>query len=1037
MIKDKKSNNGKIFSIKLKVTTLVIIGMVILVAVISYVSIADSKESLYEAKFEQLKSIKSAKRDEISNYLEYIKSLLVSLESQKGTKDAFVALRDGFYRLNRDLKFNIKNMKDKLIANFEVEYLNRVNYDVLGCEQRKPTTAYLPEDVNGLIAQYLFIVKNDAPVGNKNEMTYNPKYKSAYMRAHKRYHNSFNTFLESFELYDIFMVDLKGNVIYTDFKEKDFATNLNSGVYSNTGLAKAYKKALTISEGEVAYNDFKPYEPSYNLPAAFISTPIFINGKKEGVLIFQMPIDRINSIMRFEDRFKEAGLGESGECYLVGEDFKMRSNSRFQKNIKDKIVQKLGTTIGVWKIDTKSTKAVMSGQKSGEWTIPGYRGVPVLSVFDTVDVYGSTKWAIVAEIDKKEALKPAEELKGTILMAVVGLLIFAIVVIVYFINRVVIKPVDKFQAGLLNFFAFLNNETTEVKEIDIDSKDEFGVMANVVNKNMKIVKMNKIEFSKSMDKIKSAIEAGKLNERFDTKNLRADYEDIAKFINSLLGDVEKVFSDTIYGLKALQNGEFGNRITTEYRGDFNTVKEAVNATAEKLQDVIDEVSKTMADISDGDFSAKIEKEFVGDLKEIKSSINSVTQKLQQLLQNYLIANEEIKKGNIKTRVDSSGFENDYLRLVNVVNETLQTVESVFSDTIFGLRALQNGEFDKRITNEYDGDFDTIKQATNNTAEKLQEIIKEISEIATKMANGDMTQRVEVEFVGETQAIKDALNNMADRLQTIVEKVNSGVKEISSASSQLSATSQILSQGATEQATSIEETSAAIEQMSGSVAESAKNAQRTNDLAKEAADMAQDGGEAVEKTVKAMQTISEKISIIEDIVYQTNLLALNAAIEAARAGEHGKGFAVVAAEVRKLAKRSQVAAQEISTITSESVEISQKAGELIDGVVPKIQETANLIKEIADAAKEQDIGLGQIGNAMVQLDQVTQTNASSAQEVASASEELNAQASSLAQTMNFFKVKNREDLSLFTPVWKESKSSKSDIEELDLRNFERY
>ena len=1037
MIKDKKSDNGKVFSIKLKVTTLVIIGMVVLATVISYVSIANSKESLYKAKFEQLKSIKSAKRDEISNYLEYIKSLLISLESQKGTKDAFVAFRDGFYRLNRDLKLDIKNIKEKLVTNFEVEYLNRVNYDVLGCEQRKPTAVYLPKDVNGLIAQYLFIVKNDAPVGNKNEMIYNPKYKSAYMTAHKRYHSSFNTFLESFELYDIFMIDLKGNVIYTNFKEKDFATNLNSGVYSNTGLAKAYKKALTISEGEVAYDDFKPYEPSYNLPAAFISAPIFVNGKKEGVLIFQMPIDRINSIMRFEDRFKEAGLGESGECYLVGEDFKMRNNSRFQKSIKDKIVQKLGTTIGIWRVETKSTKAVMSGKKSGKWTIPDYRGVMVLSVFDTIDVYGSTKWAIIAEIDEEEALQPAEELKRVILIVAVGFFIFAVAMIVFFINRAVVKPVDKFQVGLLNFFAFLNNETTDVKEIDIDSKDEFGIMANAVNENIKIVKMNKIEFSKSMDKIKSAIKDGKLNERFDTKNLRADYEDIAKFINSLLDEVERVFSDTIYGLKALQNGEFDKRITAEYRGDFNTVKEAVNTTAKKLQDVIDEVRKTMAEISSGDFSAKIEKEFTGDLKEIKSSINSVAQKLQQLLQNYLIANEEIKKGNIKTRVDSSGFENDYLRLVNVVNETLKTVESAFSDTIFGLRALQNGEFDKRITNDYDGDFNAIKQATNSTAKKLQEIIKEISEKAAKMANGDMTQRVEGEFVGETQVIQDALNNMADRLQIIVQKVNSGVNEVSSASNQLSVTSQTLSHGATEQATSIEETSAAIEQMSGSVAESAKNAQRTNDLAKEAADMAQDGGEAVEKTVKAMQTISEKISIIEDIVYQTNLLALNAAIEAARAGEHGKGFAVVAAEVRKLAKRSQIAAQEISTITSESVEISQRAGELIDGVVPKIQETANLIKEIAVAAKEQDIGLGQIGNAMVQLDQVTQTNASSAQEVASASEELNAQANSLAQTMSFFKVKDKEDSSLFTPAWKESKSSESDIEELDLRNFERY
>ncbi|MDQ7067014.1 MAG: methyl-accepting chemotaxis protein [Sulfurimonas sp.] len=228
-------------------------------------------------------------------------------------------------------------------------------------------------------------------------------------------------------------------------------------------------------------------------------------------------------------------------------------------------------------------------------------------------------------------------------------------------------------------------------------------------------------------------------------------------------------------------------------------------------------------------------------------------------------------------------------------------------------------------------------------------------------------------------------------------------------------------------------------MSGSVAESAKNAQTTNLLAEEASGMSKDGGEAVDKTVEAMRTISEKISIIEDIVYQTNLLALNAAIEAARAGEHGKGFAVVAAEVRKLAKRSQIAAQEISTITSESVKVSEKAGELITNVVPKIQETATLVEDIANAAKEQDIGLGQINTAMTQLDQVTQTNAASSQEVASASEELSGQANQLSQLMSFFKTGQSD---VFSPVQvaapqAQIASPQGNSEELSLQNFDRY
>ena len=406
--------------------------------------------------------------------------------------------------------------------------------------------------------------------------------------------------------------------------------------------------------------------------------------------------------------------------------------------------------------------------------------------------------------------------------------------------------------------------------------------------------------------------------------------------------------------------------------------------------------------------------------------------------------DSVNKGDMKNRFDITKTDGGYKTIAEATNKLLDIVDSAFSDTIYGLNALQNGEFSTRIKTEYQGDFDVVKQAANNTAATLQEIIKEISSVLSAMADGDMTVKIASDFVGDTEAIKSAINTMAEKLQTIVTRVNSGVTEIASASTQVSASSQSLSQGATEQASSLEETSAALEEMSGSVAESAKNAQKTNDLAEEASVMAIDGGEAVTKTVDAMVLISEKISIIEDIVYQTNLLALNAAIEAARAGEHGKGFAVVAAEVRKLAKRSQVAAQEISTITTDSVKISEKAGTLIGSVVPKIQETAELIKDIANAAKEQDIGLGQINTAMTQLDQVTQTNAASSQEMASASEELNGQANSLKQMMSFFKVAKNDMFSTPAPLvapqaqqQSMQQAPQSSNSDLDLRLFDRY
>ena len=274
--------------------------------------------------------------------------------------------------------------------------------------------------------------------------------------------------------------------------------------------------------------------------------------------------------------------------------------------------------------------------------------------------------------------------------------------------------------------------------------------------------------------------------------------------------------------------------------------------------------------------------------------------------------------------------------------------------------------------------------------------------ANRMAAGDLSQDLAVTSKDETGQLLSAMQNMTLRLRSILGDVRSAADALSSASEQVSSTSQSLSQAANEQAASVEQTSASVEQMSASITQNTESAKITDGIAGKAANDAVQGGGAVSDTVLAMKQIADKISIIDDIAYQTNLLALNAAIEAARAGDHGKGFAVVAAEVRKLAERSQVAAQEIGQVASSSVHLAEQAGRLLGEIVPNIQRTSDLVQEITAASQEQNGAAGQINIAMGQMNQITQQNAAASEELAATAEEMNAQAGQLQELIGFFR-----------------------------------
>ena len=694
--------------ILLSIVAAVLTASISVVVLIANISIAELDENIHNETQRDLIAKRESITAKIESYFSRIQRQIITLSANTQTEMASKAFITSFntYEAERN-DLLADNTNNSLQRYYNDEFGNK--FSVLNGKDIDTKPLYENLSNTTKLLQYDFISNNPSSLGEKDKLQL-PDGNTSYANAHQRYHQDFRFFLEQFSYYDIFIVDsATGNIVYSVFKELDYATNLVNGPYAQTGIADAFNKAKNLSKNETYISDFKHYVPSYDGEASFIASPIEIDGEQKAILIFQMPLAEINSIMTHNNDWKNKGFGESGETYLVGHDRTLLSESRFFLEDKQqylaaikqnfpttaKLVESHNSTIGIQSVKGLATESAFNGEK-GFVVLDDYRGNSILSAYGPIH-YGSHILALLSEVEEEEAYSAIRELSENIWRsAIIVILILIIISILlgYWLSVILTKPINT-----------LGDEVTKLNSGNAD--------LSIVLKECGITEIDKVtqNFNSFLSMLKDIIDSIKINA-----------ESIAASSTQLSATTEK---------------------TNKSAYEQQTKSHEINESLSQFYYAIEEVAQNSVNASNQTSRAKENTE------KNSERANLANNNIKQLVEEITQSTETLS--HLQEKVDSI---NDVLNVITSIAD--QTNLLALNAAIEAARAGEHGRGFAVVADEVRQLATRTQQSTIEIQQNIGSLTAVADEAVNSMERASISAQDGIQLVDEVTASLDGL-----------------------------------------------------------------------------------------------------------------------------------------------------------------------------------------------------------------------------------------------------------------------------------------